>query len=252
MPFDRESPTPLHIQISNQLRAAIASGELKSGDQLPSERDLTEQYNISRVTVRAALTNLEHEGLIFSRPGKGRYVSKQKIDQQLIQLTGFSEDIQKLALRPLSKVLSREAVGASEELASHLQVSTGARVFIMVRLRLADGIPLAIEKAHLPIALCPDILEQDFETGSLYAYLRQRGLGPRKARQTLSAGIPTAEERRLLELQGEAAVMRMERTTYLISNQPIEYVESVYRGDKFQFNVSLTSGSQSGMSGEAI
>lgn len=252
MTFDKESSIPLHIQVSNQLRAAIASGELKSGDQLPSERELTDQYNISRVTVRAALTNLEHEGLIFSRPGKGRYVSNLKIDQQLIQLTGFSEDIQRLTLKPLSKVLSQEAVGASEELASRLQIPAGARVFVMVRLRLADGTPLAIEKAHLPITLCPDIFEQDFETGSLYAYLRQRGLEPRKARQTLSAGIPTAEERQLLGLQGEAAVMRMERTTYLVSNQPIEYVESVYRGDKYQFNVSLTAGSQSGMSGEAI
>lgn len=252
MIFDKDSPIPLHLQISNQLRAAILNGDLQPGEQLPSERTLSEQHDISRVTVRAALANLEHEGLIFSRPGKGRYVAKPKIDQQLIHLTGFSEDIQRLDLRPSSKVLSRELGVASAELASQLQIPTGARVFSILRLRLANGAPLAIEQAHLSLSLCPDIFEQDFETGSLYAYLRQCGLEPREARQTLSAGIPTAEERRLLDLHGDAAVMRMKRTTYLISNQPVEYVESVYRGDKYQFNVSLTVGNQVGMSGKAI
>jgi GntR family transcriptional regulator len=252
MTFDKDSSIPLRAQVSYQLRSSISNGDLKPGDQLPSERKLAEHYKISRVTVRAALNELEYEGLIFSRPGKGRYVSKPMINQQLIQLTGFSEDVQNLNLQSTSRILSREVIRASAELTSKLQLTPGDRVFVIVRLRLVNGNPMAIEQAYLPLTYCPEILEQDFEKGSLYAYLRQCGLDPKKARQTLAPDIPTAEERRLLGIQGNVAVMRMERTTYLINNKPIEYVRSVYRGDKYRFNVVLNSDSQSGVSGEAI
>jgi GntR family transcriptional regulator len=111
---------------------------------------------------------------------------------------------------------------------------------------------MAIEEAHLVLELCPDILEQDLEQGSLYDYLMEQDLKPIKAVQKLSADMPTAEEMQLLELEEEAAVMRMRRITFLANERPIEYVESVYVGEKYQFNVILTLGENSRASGQAL
>jgi GntR family transcriptional regulator len=255
LPVDRDSSIPLRVQVRNELHEAITSGQLKPGDRIPSERELGEQFGISRLTVRAALGDLERAGLIYSRPGKGRYVTSavaSVIDQQLMHLSGFSEDMRKFSVHPSSRMIHRIVEAASPEVALQLQVAPGTQVVRLKRVRLAEGIPMAIEEAYLVLGLCPHILEQDLERGSLYEYLIEQDLKPAKAIQTLSADIPTAEEKQLLALEGKVAVMRMKRTTFLANNQPVEYVESVYTGEKYQFNVVLTLGEGSEMSGEAL
>jgi GntR family transcriptional regulator len=167
-------------------------------------------------------------------------------------LSGFSEDMHQMSLRPLSKVLHQASESATPVAAAQLQLQVGAPIACLKRVRLADGIPMALEQACLSLALCPDILDQDFENGSLYAYLSDRGLRPTRANQTLSAGIPTTEEKQLLGLKGQVAVMRIKRTTFMANGKAVEYVESVYRGDKYQFNVILNQGGGSGMPGKAL
>lgn len=253
MALDKDSSLPLHTQVRNEIRTAIQTNKLKQGERLPSERELVDRYNISRLTVRAALIDLEREGLIYSKPGKGWYVSSSIIDQQLMQLSGFTEDMQNIGVKPSSKLVSQKILVASPEVAEQLQIQAGrTRVFCLKRLRLANETSVAIEEAFLSLDICPDIVDQNFEQASLYEYLHNRDLRPQKALQTLFADIPTHEERQLLNLTGEVAIMRMRRTTYLVNNRPIEYVKSVYRGDRYQFRVALTQGVKTGISGEAV
>src|SRR5205823_4815861 len=141
----RNSPLPRYYQLKEIMRERIRLGEWKPGDLIPSERELGETYGISRMTARQAITDLVNEGLFYREQGKGTFVSQHKITQQLIQLTGFTEDIRARGQRPGTKVLSAEMFPADEATAERLRISQGTLIFRLRRLRLADDEPLAIE-----------------------------------------------------------------------------------------------------------
>ena len=252
MAIDKTNSIPYHIQVRNEILNAIRSGEYTSGDRLASERELQDKYGISRLTVRAALATLERDGIIYSRQGKGRYVTQAYFDQQLMHLSGFSQDMQQVGIKPGSHLIFKGEIPAPTRVAESLQIVPGTHIAHIIRVRCADNQPMAIEDAHLPLSLCPDILEMDFEKGSIYAYLNSRGLRPVKAAQSLKADNPTREERQLLNLKENIPVMRMKRTTSLVNMVPIEYVESVYRSDKYQFNVILTLHDAPSMTGRSV
>src|SRR5215471_6136578 len=141
----RNSPVPRYHQLKEILREKIRAGELKPGDLIPSERELSETYGISRMTARQAITELVNEGVFYREQGKGTFVTRNKITQQLMRLTGFTEDIRSRGQLPSTKVLVAEMRPASEVVAEKLRISMGQLVFCIQRLRLADGEPLAIE-----------------------------------------------------------------------------------------------------------
>jgi GntR family transcriptional regulator len=194
------------------------------------------------MTVRQALVALTQEGLIYGRVGKGTFISAPKIDQQFFALTGFTEDMQRRGQQPSSRVLKAMSHPASKEVASALQLEPETRVLNLVRLRLADGIPLAIECAFLPEHLCPDLLSHDLARESLYDLLRnQYGWKLVRAHQTMEARLAIGEELRLLGMQPPAPVLALERITFVSENLPIEYVRSQYRGDRYKFTAMVTS-----------
>lgn len=252
MSIDKTTSIPYHVQVRTDLLDAIRSGKYKAGDQLPSERELQEYYGISRLTVRSALTDLERDGIIYSRAGKGRYVTQSYFDQQLIHLSGFSQDMSKAGTSSNSIVILMEEIPASPIVATQLEIKPGMHVARIMRVRCADNEPMAIEDAYLPINLCPGLLDQDLEKGSIYAYLNSQGLLPTRAFQTLMSDNPTGKEQQLLKLDKNIPVMRMRRKTTLPNTVPIEYTESVYRGDKYQFNVVLTLHESASMVGETV
>ena len=138
----KNSPLPRYYQLKEIMRERIRLGEWKPGDLIPSERELGETYGISRMTARQAITDLVNEGLFYREQGKGTFVSQHKITQQLIQLTGFTEDIRARGQRPGTKVLSAEMFPADEATAERLRISQGMLIFRLRRLRLADDEPL--------------------------------------------------------------------------------------------------------------
>lgn len=240
MALDHNHPTPLYIQLKEILRSRIESGYYAPHDRLPSERELSEQHGISRMTARQALLELTQEGLVYARVGKGTFVSEPKIDQQLLELTGFSEDMHRRGLRPSSRVLEASLGPASAKVAQVLQVPYGTEVVTLSRIRLADGSPLAVETAHLPHHRCPNILDYDFTTLSLYDVLRGTyGYQLVQAQQTIEAGLAGQRELELLELAPPAPILIMERLTYTDQGFPIEYVRSAYRGDRYKFRSLL-------------
>src|SRR5438270_5675931 len=157
----RNSPLPRYYQLKEIMRERVRAGEWKPGDLIPSERELSEAYSISRMTARQAITDLVNEGVFYREQGKGTFVARNKITQQLMRLTGFTEDISARGQRPATKVLSAEMGTADEETSEHLRVAVGAPVVCLRRLRLADDLPLAIEFSRLAFKGCERLLEED-------------------------------------------------------------------------------------------
>ncbi|NWJ48074.1 MAG: GntR family transcriptional regulator [Chloroflexi bacterium] len=231
---------PRYYQLREIIRERIVSGQWKEDDEIPSERELSEQYGLSRMTVRQSLSELVKEGLLYRKQGRGTFVSRPKITQQLIRLTGFTQDMQTRSQRPGATVLSAEMYIADQTVADKLRINLGRQVFKLRRLRLADGEPLAVELAYISFIGCEKLLEEDFERDSLYQVLETKyGLTPLEAEQELEAGIARESECRLLNIAPGSPVLLIRRITYTERAQPLEYAESVYRGDKYKFYARL-------------
>ena len=155
----RNSPLPRYYQLKEIMRERVQSDEWKPGDLIPSERELSEKYGISRMTARQAITDLVNEGLFYREQGKGTFVSQRKITQQLIRLTGFTEDIKARGQKPGTKVLSAQMFPADETTAEKLRIDPGTLIFRLQRLRLADDEPLAIELSQITFKGCERLLE---------------------------------------------------------------------------------------------
>lgn len=236
----RNSPVPRYHQLKEILRERIRSGEWKPGDLIPSERELSETYHISRMTARQAITDLVNEGVFYREQGRGTFVTRNKITQQLIRLTGFTEDISARGQHPGAKVVSAEMRPADDVTAERLRITPGTPIFCLQRLRLADGEPLAIEVSHLSFKGCERLVEEDLETQSLYRLLESKyGLPLMEAEQEIEAGLAGADEADLLKVAPGAAVLFTRRTTFTDRNQPIEYAKSVYCGAKYTFYTHL-------------
>lgn len=236
----RNSPVPRYHQLKEILRERIRSGEWKPGDLIPSERELSETYRISRMTARQAITDLVNEGVFYREQGRGTFVTNRKITQQLMRLTGFTEDISARGQHPGTKVLSAEMCPADEVTAERLRIAVGTPIFCLQRLRLADGEPLAIEWSHVNFKGCERLLKDDLEHDSLYKLLDTTyGVPLLEAEQELEAGLASEEDARLLTISAGSAVLYIRRTTYTERNQPIEYAQSIYCGNKYVFYTHL-------------
>ncbi|MEO7019727.1 MAG: GntR family transcriptional regulator [Ktedonobacteraceae bacterium] len=232
----RKSPLPRYYQLKEIMREKINSSEWKPGDLIPSERELGEQYGISRMTARQAITELVNEGLFYREQGKGTFVSRHKITQQLIRLTGFTEDIKARGQRPGSKIISAKMIPADEAVAEHLRIKPGLMIFQLQRLRLADEEPLAIEISNLCFNNCERLMEDDLEQNSLYRLLENKyGLPLLEADQQLEAGLISPDEAQLLKVSVGSAALFVRRITYSERDQPVEYARSIYCGNKYIF-----------------
>lgn len=235
--LDRNSAIPLHTQLTDLLRAHIATGVLPPHSRLPSERVLCNQYGVSRITVREALSELMHEGLIHVAVGKGTYVADPTLNEELQPLSSFSDDIRRRGMMPSSRVLEATIVHADDVLADRLRVPRGAETAKLCRLRLADGLPIAIQVAHLPHHLCPGLLQFDLASRSLFDVLRgEFGLVLAQAETVIEAALADEEQAGLLQLQFPAAVLISEQTTYLDTGQVIEHARSIFCADRYKLH----------------
>ena len=236
----RNSPLPRYYQLKEIMRERVQSDEWKPGELIPSERELSEKYGISRMTARQAITDLVNEGLFYREQGKGTFVSQRKITQQLIRLTGFTEDIKARGQKPGTKVLSAQMFPADETTAEKLRIDPGTLIFRLQRLRLADDEPLAIELSQISFKGCERLLEEDLEQNSLYRLLETKyGIPLLEADQELEAGLAGNEEAQLLKISLGRPVLFTRRITYTERNQPIEYAKAVYCGNKYIFHTHL-------------
>ncbi len=238
--LDKRSHLPLHQQLKAAIEERILSGEWLPGTQVSSERELCEQYGISRITVRQALAALVMEGRLLRAPGRGTFVASPRIEQRLTQLTGFTQDMRARGKRPSAQVLEAGSIAALPLVARVLKIKVGENVIMLKRLRLADGEPVAIETAYLPENRCRGLLKEKLATQSLYDILTKKyNLKLGRAVQQMDAIACPAAEAKLLDTRRGAPVLHIHRTTYDRDGRPFELVESYYRGDRYTFYAEL-------------
>ena len=236
--LDKNGSTPLHVGVRIALAEAIQRGDFKPGQKLPSERELQGQLGISRATIRQALNDLAGSGLIYTRSGKGTYVAQLRIATSLISRESFSGKMRRLGYVPTTRLLEMKVEPAYGIIADDLQLPQGAQVIRIRRLRLADGIPLGIQKSHLPYDLCFELLNKDFSHASIFDSLAELGLSPHSASQLVKASLPTKEEKGYLAIAATDPVMRIQWSTFLESGKPIEAAYQTYRGDEYEIHTS--------------
>ncbi|MCS6828029.1 MAG: GntR family transcriptional regulator [Caldilinea sp.] len=239
--IDFQSPIPFYVQLMDFLRENIKQGVWRPGDQLPGEHALCEHYDVSRTVVRQALSELEAEGLIVRRRGKGAFVAEPKIVESLAQkLTGFYQDMSERGLRIITQVLIQEVTPAPTQVARQLEIPAETPVVHLHRLRFVEGEPILLVTSYLPHALCPGLEHVDLRNRSLYAYLEQTyGLVIARGRRRIGAVAADGEQAHLLGIDPGSPLLSLYSVSYLADDTPIEYYHAVHRGDRSQFEVEL-------------
>ncbi len=229
---------PRYEQLYRHIAAAISTGDLQAETQLPPERELAELAEVSRVTVRKAVSQLVEDGVLEQRRGAGTFVRspRAKMEHSLSALLSFTEYMRQRGKTSTSRILRRGIFLPNPDEQMALGLSGGDRVSRVDRLRSADEIPLALEWSSLPNDILPD--PEAVET-SLYDILRNAGTAPTRAVQRISAVNLIGPDARLLNLADGAAVLRIDRTAYLPSGRPIEYTRGLYRSDIYDFIAEL-------------
>ena len=212
---------------------------LSVGEAIPAERHLAAELGVSRLTLRAALDELGRDGHLDRRHGSGTYVTEPKIAQPLT-LTSFSDDMRRRGMTPGSRTLELATTSAGARLAHRLGVSPEARLVRVKRLRLADGQPMAMEVLHVPEQLVPGLTRQDFEDHSFYELLRERyGITISAGTQSIEPTVTNEEESEVLNVPLHTPAFLFERTTVSESGRIVEFVRSIYRGDRYRLVADL-------------
>ncbi|MTI94548.1 MAG: GntR family transcriptional regulator [Firmicutes bacterium] len=238
--LDESSPTPLYYQLRELIADTIKGGQYGPEYKLPSERELAEKYGLSRMTVRQATIALVNDGFLVRKRGMGTFVSPPKVEQGLLKLTGFTEDMRQRGMVPSTRILAMKQEQASENTARKLGIAEGEGIILLERLRLADGEPMAYERCHLPQGRFPELTEDDLKGQSLYALLTTKyNISFESAKQSLEATVATKREAAMLNVTRGAPLLLLERSTLDQNGRVIEFVKSLYRADRYKFHVHL-------------
>lgn len=244
--LDKNGFIPLYYQIQQTLMGKIRTGQLIEGDPLASEEELARLYQVSRMTARQALHGLKTSGYAVSRKGRGTFVTRPKMERNIMHLEGFTEDMKQRGMVPSSKMLEQVVVGATEEVAEKLSLHEGDPVLKLRRLRYADNIPMAIEESDIPLRLYPGLDRYNFEKNSLYTTLRESyGVRVGWADEIIEAMLATKEESDLLTIPKRASVLSISRLIMSTTDMPIEAACSRYRGDRYRASLRVPATSSS-------
>ena len=226
-----------HRVTRDALEALIET--LSVGDALPPERTLAAELQVSRMTLRGVLDDLLRLGRITRRQGAGTFVAEPKIAQTLT-VTSFSEDMRSRGLTPSSVSLGMERLTAGPSLGAHLHLADDEGVLRLTRLRLADGIPMAIETLHVPADLVPGLVAADLENASFYELIAERyDLHLARGTQVIEPTVTDAEVSALLRRPLRSPAFLFERTSWDTTGRVVEFVRSIYPGDRYKLTANL-------------
>ncbi len=235
--LSRESSKPLYLQIYDELCEFIQTGGLKPGDQFPTELELVDRYEVGRITVRRAIAEMVQEGRLVRRAGKGTFVATPKIERQLVDVSSFTERMRALGLQPSARVIEVKTVPATARLARELDVPADDPVLALVRLRFSNDVPVALETSFLSLGRCPGLDALELEHVSLYELLGTHyGLHAVSSEKTLELATANAWEAKHLNIRPGAPLFLL-RARVMGECEPIEYVKTLLRGDRFRFKV---------------
>lgn len=238
--MDKTSRVPLYLQLMETIINEISENKYLVDEKLPSERELCDLYDVSRITVRQALQELEREGYIYKLHGKGTFVSPTSFNQKLVKLYSFTEEMKKLGKNPTTQVISFEKMKADERLASRMSLDEQKDVYQIIRIRLADDDPLIYETSYVPTDLFPGLTKNELEKRPMYDIFKEDyGIVVDRAIERFSATVIRKKEAEHLDTFFNQPAMLVKRFAYNKDNL-IEYTISVTRGDKFEYTVELT------------
>jgi len=241
LPLDRRSGIPLYHQIQQRLLEQIQLGELKPDKPLPSIQQIAAQMGVSQMTVRQAVRALIELGVIYSRQGKGTFISGIKLERDFRYVHSFTEETLARGSRPSSRVLSFRIQPPSSDVKETLRLSDDEKIFSLRRVRYGDTVPMGIELSCLPMRLCPGLLQTFDPTTSLYEELaEQYGIQLMVTDEVVEVGIVNADDAHLLQIAPQSPVFLFTRISYLENGTPAEHVQSVYRGDRYKVVNRLT------------
>lgn len=233
------SPMPLYTQVREALRASILNGTYSPHSQMPSESQLIKAFNVSRITVRQALSDLQKEGLIFKVMGKGSFVSKPKAFQSLSRLQGFGEAMSSSGYETYSQVISAKPVEATVQIAARLQVKLQQPVFEIQRLRFLNREPISVDVSYFPLEVGERLMQEDLAVRDIFAIL-ENDYGYNLTHADLQIEAISADESlsRQLKVDEACPLLRMERLTFS-GETPIDFEYLYYRGDAFQYRLRI-------------
>lgn len=235
--LDRNSITPLYMQIADRLLQMVRSGELAPGDQLPPELDLAERFEVGRVTVRKAIDELTRERLLVRRRGKGTFIAERKIERKLVDVASFTARMEALGLSATSQLMEVQRLSATRDVARKLHLAEGAPIVAITRLRFINGDPAALETSDLSLDRFPGLDEAMPKHSSLYRLLAEEyGVSAERSDKTLE--ITTATEREAAHLGvSQGTPLFLLRATVYFGELPIEHAKILLRGDRFRFEI---------------
>jgi GntR family transcriptional regulator len=244
---------PLYRRIHDDLRREIESGRYRPGDRLPSEAELGSLYGVSRITARQALELLSTEGLLVRRQGMGSFAAPVRVIQPLVRLTDFMEDMAGAGLRPESRVLAFDSETLSAEVAGRLDVDAGAPYYRLDRLRLANGIPIALDSTWMTPQIARLLTGEDLARRTIYSILEgDYGIPIVSGEYVIQAGLAGTDQARLLAVRPCSALLVFDRTSYTTDHKPVYFQQRLYRADRVRYRLSLARSPSGGSAIEAF
>lgn len=240
--LDKRSNIPFHQQLYRYIKGCIEDGTYRENEVIPSEKEMQEQYDISRITVRRAISDLEHDGYLRKRRGLGTIVEHIKTEKPLSAFTSFSGDAKVKGDKPGSIILACKTIEASMKVSERLQIEPGESVTFLKRLRLLNGKIIALNETYITMRLGIDIGIDDFDaTTSLYEFLEENGISLGSADETLEVKIATSELKKDLFLEEIQPIVYKERITYDTDNKPVEFSENSYIAETYKYFIHIVN-----------
>ena len=239
--IDKDAPLPLYHQVRMALLTLIEDGGLQEGSLFPTEREIGQKLQVSRITVRRAIDELVREGYLVAQQGKGTFVTQPKIDRRMTEMQSFSEQMSEEGHRPGSQLLSLRHEKATGHVASLLKIESNEWIWVVERLRYADDEPICISVTYLnlplDVTLTPAELQQET---SLWAILDKKGVRLTRSQETVQAVGAGEREAELLNTELGAPLLLVEGVVCTADNTPIEYHEMFNRGDRYKYSIQTT------------
>src|ERR1700748_3103247 len=221
---------PLYGKVEEVLASETARGDIRPGDRLPSEDELVTRFAVSRITVRRAIQNLIQRGFVEIQRGRGKFVLRPKLTQDLTKLTGFVEDMDAQGRKAKARVVSQTIVAADARVAAHLDIGKGTRVTRIERVRLADSTPMSFDETYLPLDIGRKIVRNDLRVNPIFALLEDKyGIPLIEAEYSLEATIASPKIAEALSVSEGSPLFQIERTSLTTGGRPIDYEGLSYR-----------------------
>lgn len=236
--IDRNSLLPLYHQLQQILLGKIEAGHIAPGDMLPSEKELEEQYNVSRITVRRALSELAAAGYVDRQPGRGTFVLQRKVEHRSGQPGGFREDLAMQGFQVKSEIIEHELRPAPQSVACRIGADEDRPLLYFKRLVYADGDPIGITSGYHNLGAGIRFTREELASDSIFRLVeRKYGIALRGVDRTIEATLPSEEEMELLHVTSEVPVLLMELLVYGAGGQVVSVMRNVYRGDRYKYQI---------------